>query len=95
MPCTGFALVLNSTLPVPAKTCELKQVTKPMARRVGVAGTLYLVLQRLETSTAEVRNSAKGKDGYSQHSAKAESVFLFFFLGTQFRFFHSSIFRLF
>lgn len=37
---SGFALVPNSTLPLPAKTCELKQVRKPMAWSAGVVSTL-------------------------------------------------------
>lgn len=56
MPCTGFALVPSSTLSVFAKTCELKQVTKPVARSVGVVSMLYLVLQTQTCSLKETPN---------------------------------------
>lgn len=56
MPCSGFSLVPNSTLPVLAKTCELKQVRKTMAQSVGVVSTLYLVLQKHDSRLKETPN---------------------------------------
>lgn len=38
--CTGFTLVPNSTLPVPAEACGLKPVRKPMPSNAGFVSTL-------------------------------------------------------
>lgn len=72
---TGFALVPNSTLPVPAKTCELKQVRKPMAWSVRFVGMLHLVLQTHTSSLKETPSPfASESDALGNSSASAQGT---------------------
>lgn len=75
MPCTGFALVPNSTLLVPAKTCELKQVRKPMAWSVGCVGMLHFMLQTHTSSLKETPNPFASKsDALGNSSASVQGT---------------------
>lgn len=75
MPCTGFALVPDNTLPVPAKACELKQVRKFMALSVGAVSTSYLLLQTHTCSWWETPNPfAFERDTLGNSSASAQGT---------------------